>query len=187
MLTTTAPWKTVVIGFVAVLAGVALVLVDWQLNELAKFVAMLFIALGALHLVTTEFEGVEGGLVSAMAGGEVAIGVVLLVWPSPSLLVIGVVVGAAVTLRAVVAATISVATRDAHKRWKLLLVERVAEFALGVALIARPSGTVRATAVTLGVVMMLSGLTEVASGLSRIRSTRAARRAGGVAVVALAS
>jgi uncharacterized membrane protein HdeD (DUF308 family) len=187
MLTSAPPWKTVIIGLVAILAGVALVLVDWQVNELAKFVAMLFIALGALHIVTSPFEGIEGGVSASMAGGEMAVGIALLVWPSPTLLVLGVIVGAAVTLRGAVAGTITLATRDTHKHWKLAFGERVVEFGLGVALIARPSGTVRGTAVTLGVLMMIAGLSEVVAGVSRMREIRAARHSLRVPAVALAS
>lgn len=56
------PWKQALIGAVAVIAGVALLLTDWSLAQLVSFVAMFFVARGALHLVTMSFEGVSGAL-----------------------------------------------------------------------------------------------------------------------------
>jgi uncharacterized membrane protein HdeD (DUF308 family) len=185
-MTYTPPWKLAVVGMVAILAGVALVLVDWQVSELAKFVAMLFIARAALHIVTTQFEGVEGGLAGALAGGELTVGTVLLVWPSPTLLVVGVVVGALAVLHAAIAGAIIAATRTPHTLWKLRLVSCVLEFALGVALIARPGGTVRGTAVTLGALAILVGLTEVVTATSRVHTMRLERRAGVTGEVVIA-
>ena len=105
------PWKTALIGAVAIAAGFALLFVDWTLAQLAAFVAMLFVARGALHIVTTSFVGVEGAL-SALAGcGELAVGVAALAWPSPTLLVLAVIVGAWVLVHGVVSATIVLATR----------------------------------------------------------------------------
>jgi hypothetical protein len=62
MSTISPPWKVALIGSVAVVAGTALFLVDWTLAQLAAFVAMLFVARGALHLVTMTFDGVIGAL-----------------------------------------------------------------------------------------------------------------------------
>src|SRR5260370_24850013 len=82
------PWKLAVIGAVAVIAGIALLLVDWSLDQLAAFVAMFFVARGALHIVTTTFEGLAGALSALLGCGEAGRGVALLACPEPTLLVL---------------------------------------------------------------------------------------------------
>jgi uncharacterized membrane protein HdeD (DUF308 family) len=113
------PWKLAVIGVVAVIAGLALLLVDWTLTELAAFAAMLFVARGALHIVTTSFEGLAGALSALLGCGEVGVGVALLAWPPPTLLALVLVVGSWVLLSGVVEATIVLATRADSPHWRL--------------------------------------------------------------------
>ena len=55
------PWKLAVAGGVGIVAGVALVSVDWTLASLAAFVGLALLARGALHLVVTgPFLGLAG-------------------------------------------------------------------------------------------------------------------------------
>src|SRR5690242_15266983 len=93
------PWKLALIGAVAVVAGVALLLVDWTVPQLAAFVAMLLVARGSLHVVTTDFEGVDGALATLRGVAEIGVGIALLAWPHPTLLVVAVLVGVLVLAR----------------------------------------------------------------------------------------
>jgi uncharacterized membrane protein HdeD (DUF308 family) len=137
------------------------VIVNWTVPQLAAFLAMLFIARGALHLVTTSFEGMAGALSALLGLGEVAVGLVLLIWPSPTLLVIVVVVGVWTVIRAVTLGTNILATRRLHSHVRLLLIPPVVEVAAAVLLFARAPGTVREVAVIIGAVMMIDGVTEL--------------------------
>jgi uncharacterized membrane protein HdeD (DUF308 family) len=154
-------WKVAVIGGVAVTAGCALVIVKWTIPQLAAFLAMLFIARGALHLVTTSFEGMPGALSALLGLGEVAVGLVLLIWPSPTVIVIVGVVGIWTITRAVTLGTNILATRRQHPHLRLLLVPPVVELAAGVMLFARTSGSVRDVAVIIGALMIVDGVTEL--------------------------
>ena len=171
------PWKLAVIGAVAVIAGIALFLVDWTLAQLAAFAAMLFVARGALHIVTTSsFEGLEGALSALLGGGEAGIGIALLAWPDPTLLVLVLVVGSWVLLSGVVSATIVLATRADSPQWRLRLSSIVIDVALGGTLIARPGGSVSGTAVTLGALAAFQGVVEVSTAIARMRHERFVRR-----------
>jgi uncharacterized membrane protein HdeD (DUF308 family) len=152
-------WKVAVIGTVAITAGCALVIVDWTLPQLAAFLAMLFIARGALHLVTTTFEGMPGALSALLGLGEAAVGLLLLVWPSPTLLVIVVVVGVWTSARAVTLGTNILATRHQHVR--VLIVPPTLELAGALVLFARASGSVDEVAVIVGALMIVEGVTEL--------------------------
>ncbi|MCU1428177.1 MAG: hypothetical protein JWL83_2177 [Actinomycetia bacterium] len=181
------PWKLAVIGAVAVIAGLALLLVDWTLEQLAAFVAMLFVARGALHVVTTSFEGLAGALSWLLGGGEAGVGVTLLAWPRPTLLVLVVVVGSWVLLQGVVDATIVLATRADHPHWPLLFSSAIVQLALGATLIARPGGTIRGTAVTLGALAIFEGVLEVSTGIARTHRERLVRASTPVTSVAAVS
>jgi uncharacterized membrane protein HdeD (DUF308 family) len=166
------PWKTALIGAVAITAGFALLFVDWTLAQLAAFVAMLFVARGALHIVTTSFVGVEGALSALTGCGELAVGVATLAWPSPTLLALAVIVGVWVLAHGVVDATMVLATRGDRPRWLIRLLASVLEIALGVVLIARPGGTVRDSALALGLLALLEGVIEISLAAAHKLSDR---------------
>jgi uncharacterized membrane protein HdeD (DUF308 family) len=172
------PWKLALIGAVSVMAGAALLLASWGLAQLAAFVAMLFVARGALHLVTTSFEGATGAISALQGGGEIGVGALLLVWPQPTLLVVAVVAGAWVAVVATVDATLVVTTRAGQLLWPARFAADVIELLLGVALIARPSGTVNAAAVTLGAIAVVAGAIEIAAALTPAPAPREAPSAG---------
>lgn len=171
------PWKLAVAGCVAIASGVALLRVDWSVEQLAVFVAFTFVARGALHLVTLTFEGVDGALAALRAGSELAVGVVLLAWPSPSIEVVAVVVGVIVLVYAVTTGTIAVATRADERGWKLELASTLAEAALGVVLLVNSRASVHTIVVTLAVLALVTGGTEVVAAVFRRRAQETARRA----------
>ena len=166
------PWKQALIGGVALVAGVALLLMDWTLAQLVAFVAMFFVGRGALHLVTMSFEGLSGAISALLGCGEIGIGVLLLAWPDPTLLVLVVVVGGLVVVRGVVDATVVLATRAEHEHWHFRFAAAMVELALGVTLIAQPGGTVQGAAVTLGVLASFEGVAEIAETIARRRAER---------------
>jgi uncharacterized membrane protein HdeD (DUF308 family) len=154
------PWKIATIGAVAVTAGLALLIIDWTLPQLAAFVAMLFIARGALHIVTTSLEGMPGALSVLLGLSELAVGYVLLGWPSPTLLVVVVVVAVWAMSRGVTLVTNILVTRREHRRWRFLLVPAVLEVVLGATLFARVSSDARDVAVIIGAIMIVEGVNE---------------------------
>jgi uncharacterized membrane protein HdeD (DUF308 family) len=160
-------WRLGVTGAVVVTAGIALVLVDWTIAQLTAFVATVLVAHGALHITTTTFEGVPGALGMLQGGAEIAAGIVLLAWPHPTLLVLTVVVGALVLVQAIVDATIIASIRNQHPCWRARIVADIVQVLLGVALITRPAGTVRATSLTIGALAILAGGVEIAAALSQ--------------------
>jgi uncharacterized membrane protein HdeD (DUF308 family) len=171
------PWKLATIGGVAVTAGVALLVVDWTLPQLAAFVAMLFIARGALHVVTTSFEGMPGALSVLLGVAELAVGYILLGWPSPTLLVVVVVVSVWAISRGVTLATNILATRGEHRRWRLFVGSAVLEAALGVTLFARVSGDAPDVAMIIAALMIVDGVTELVIAIDAQRNGASKRAA----------
>jgi uncharacterized membrane protein HdeD (DUF308 family) len=126
---------------------------------------MVLVARGALHLVTTTFEGIVGALSALQGAGEFAAGALLLLWPRPTTHVVVVVVGALVLVEAIVNATIILATRAGHwRRRSGLAVDGILGL-LAAALLAQSNGTVHGVAITLGILMFVAGTADVARSL----------------------
>jgi hypothetical protein len=171
------PWKRSVIATVCLAAGLKLLLASWTLAGVSAFVALLLVALGALRLVTTPaFDGLGGAAAVLAAGGDVAVGAVVLAWPSVTLLIFATVVGAWVAIRSVAAATIIVATRATYPTWVVALSVTIAELALAIVLIARPSGDVNGAALTVGAIAALEGALELEAVIARHHRDRALAR-----------
>jgi uncharacterized membrane protein HdeD (DUF308 family) len=172
------PWKLAVTGGVGIVAGVALVSVDWTLASLAAFVGLALVARGALYLVVTApFLGLAGAFAILGVGGDVAVGIAALAWPDPTLLSLAVLVGSWAILRAIVGGTIAVTTPTEHPPWPLSLVFAISELVVGVIVITRPGESVRGLAVIIGLLALLEGTREIAEAVFRSRRERQMRRA----------
>jgi uncharacterized membrane protein HdeD (DUF308 family) len=167
------PWKLAVTGGVGIVAGVALVSIDWTLASLAAFVGLALVARGALHLVVTApFVGLAGAFAVLGVAGDVGVGIIAIAWRDPTLLSLAVLVGSWAILRAIVGGTIAVTTPTEHPPWPLSLVFAIAELVVGVIVIARPGESVRGLAVTIGLLALLEGTREIAEAVFRSRRER---------------
>ena len=182
------PWKLAVTGGVGIVAGVALVSVDWTLASLAAFVGLALVARGALQLVlTAPFLGLAGAFAVLGVGGDVGVGIAALAWPDPTLLSLAVLVGSWAILRAVVGGTIAVTTPAEHPPWPISLVFAISELIVGVIVIAGPGDSLRGLAVTIGLLALLEATREIAEAVFRSRRERRIRRPAHTNAEAVAS
>jgi hypothetical protein len=180
------PWKLAIIAVVTIGAGVKLLFTDWSLDELSVFVAMVFVAVGALHIVAMSFVGLPGALSALGGGGELAVGATVLAWPAPTLSVLGVLAGSWLIVGGVADATVVLATRADRPGWLLRLLGALVQVTLGVALLLWGDGTARGVGVLLGSAAVLAGLLEIwaaAARQPRGRSMRAPASARSIALV----
>ncbi|HWS93583.1 MAG TPA: DUF308 domain-containing protein [Mycobacterium sp.] len=167
------PWKLVVTGAVGIVAGVALLSRNWTIATLAAFVGLALLTRGSLHLVASvSFVGFAGAFAVLAVAGDAGVGITALAWPHPTRLSLALLVGVWAVVRAIVGGTIAVTTRADHPWWLLSVVVAIIAGVLGVVLIARSGGSVRTTAVTIGLLMLLEGTREVSEGGVRHRRDR---------------
>jgi uncharacterized membrane protein HdeD (DUF308 family) len=182
------PWKLAVTGGVGIVAGVALVSVDWTLASVAAFVGLALVARGALHLVTSaSFGGLAGAFAVLGVAGDVGVGITAIAWRDPTLLSLAVLVGSWAMLRAIVGGTIAVTTPDEHPPWLLSLVFAISELVVGVIVIARPGDSVRGLAVVIGILAFLEATREIAEAVFRSRRDRRIHQAAHTHAEAVAS
>jgi uncharacterized membrane protein HdeD (DUF308 family) len=165
-------WKVAVIAAVMIAAGVKLLLTNWSLDALSVFVAMVFIAAGALHIVTLSFVGLPGALSALGGGGELAVGATVLAWPAPTLLVLRLLAGSWILVSGVADATVLLATRVERRRWLLPFLGALVRVALGVILLLWPGVTAQGVGAVLGTAAVLGGTV----GLSAVGGRRRAQR-----------
>ena len=167
----TQPWKLTAIAAMTVVAGVALLSTGWNAVQLAAALAIFFAARGTVHWVASPgWAGLSGAMVALLGGGEFAVGLVLVSWPDPSPRVVGVVAGIWLLVYGIVATTIAVFTRAEEPRWGVPVTAAVINTTFGAALLVR-TGTIKETAVFLGVLAVVEGAFEIIVSIGRKRAT----------------
>ena len=154
-------WLLLLNGALLVVAGFLIFGIDWTIRSLATFIGVLFIFQGATDALTTGIDArvrranVVTGLLSIAAGA------VIIVWPSPGLLALGIVLGAWLIVMGTIAIAGAFAARRIIPDWWLLLLLGLAEVALGVLALANPGATLAA-------IITVGGIWAVAIGVMRI-------------------
>ena len=154
-------WVLLLNGALLVVAGFLILSIDWTISSLATFIGALFIVQGVMEALTTGIDArvrranVVTGLLS------IAAGVVIIVWPSPGLLAVAVILVAWLVVMGTIALSGAFAARRIIPDWWLLVLLGLAEVALGVLALANPGATLAAL-ITIG------GIWAVAIGVMRI-------------------
>jgi len=153
-------WTTLLLnGLVLIVAGVLIFSIDWSIRSLATFIGALFIFEGVWVTLTA---GIDNRLANVVAGLlSAAAGVVIIAWPSPSLIVLGIFLGSWLIVIGTITVSGAFAARRVLPDWWLLLVLGLAEVSLGVLALADPGATLAAL-ITVG------GIWAVAVGAMRV-------------------
>ena len=148
-------------GALLIVAGFLIFSINWTIRDLATFIGALFIFQGVAEALTTGIDArvrrtnVITGLLS------IATGVLIIVWPSPGLLAVAIVLGAWLIVMGTLAISGAFAARDFLPNWWLLLIVGLLEIPLGVLALANPGATLAA-------LITVAGIWAVAIGVMRV-------------------
>ncbi len=154
-------WVLLLNGALLVVAGFLIFSIHWTIGSLATFIGALFIFQGVMEALTTGIDArvrranVVTGLLS------IAAGILIIVWPSPGLLAVAIILGAWLVVMGTIALTGAFAARRIIPDWWLLVLLGLAEVALGVLALANPGATLAA-------IITVGGIWAVAVGVMRI-------------------
>jgi hypothetical protein len=87
-------WLLLLNGALLIVAGFLIFSIDWTIHSLATFIGAVFVFQGVMEALTTGIDtrvrraNVVTGLLS------IAAGIVIIVWPSPGLLAVAIILGA---------------------------------------------------------------------------------------------
>ena len=154
-------WVLLLNGAVMIVAGFLIFSIDWTVRDLATFIGALFIFQGLAEALTTGIDArvrqvnVVAGLLS------IATGVLIIVWPTPGLLAVAIVLGAWLIVMGTFAISGAFAARDVLPDWWLLLITGLLEVPLGVLALANPGATLVALITVAGIWAVAIGVTRV--------------------------
>jgi uncharacterized membrane protein HdeD (DUF308 family) len=153
-------WKALLLnGLLLIVAGILIFSVDWSVRSLATFIGALFVFEGFWAMLTTGIDHRAANFVTGLL--SMAAGVAMIVWPSPSLTVLGIFLGAWLIVIGTVTISGAFVARQLLPDWWLLLLLGLAEVPLGVLALIDPGTTVAA-------LVIVGGVWAVAIGALRV-------------------
>lgn len=154
-------WVVLVAGVISVVVGMVILSIDWTAEDLALIVAILFIVRGVLQALSRPADGSGRGWNIFVGTLEILVGVAFVSWPTPTLHVLAIFIGAWIVVSGVFHLLGALANRHAGNAWGLFLVFGLIEIAIGIVLLARPVQT-------LGLAIAMAGLWAIVAGAFQI-------------------
>jgi uncharacterized membrane protein HdeD (DUF308 family) len=151
-------WVLLLSGIVSIVAGGFILLIDWSLNDLAVFLGALFIVRGIFNMLSLPLDGSVRGWAVAFGLIEVGVGIAVLVWPDPTLLVVAAFIGWWILFSGVMTIVGSISARRVLPYWGLFLALGIVEAVLAVWLLERPGLTLLATVLAIGLWSIIYGI-----------------------------
>jgi uncharacterized membrane protein HdeD (DUF308 family) len=154
-------WILLLNGIVMIAAGFLIFSIDWTTRDLATFIGALFIFQGIAEAVTTGIDArvsranVITGLLS------IATGILIIVWPTPGLVAVAIVLGAWLIVIGTLTISGAFAARDFLPNWWLLLILGLLEIPLGVLALANPGATLAALVTVAGIWAVVFGVMRI--------------------------
>ena len=153
--------KLLLSGLLLIVAGVLIFSIDWSVRSLSTFLGVVFIVQGIAYALTSGIDArvartnVLTGLLSAAAG------VLIIVWPTPGLTVVGIVLGAWLIVVGTLSISGAFAVRKLFPDWYLLLIMGLLEVPLGVLALANPGATLAALITVGGIYAVAIGVMQI--------------------------
>jgi uncharacterized membrane protein HdeD (DUF308 family) len=154
-------WVVLLAGVISVVVGIVILSIDWTAEDLALIVAILFMVRGVLQATSRPIDGTGRGWNVFVGVVEILVGVAFVSWPSPTLHVLAIFIGAWIVVSGVFHLLGALANRRAGDSWGLFLVFGLVEVAIGIVLLARPIQT-------LGLAIAMAGLWAIVAGAFQV-------------------
>ena len=151
-------WLLLVVGVLTVIAGIVILEVDWTVKSLATFVGVVFIVRGLFDAVTPPVDGAPRSWSFVSGAANIVIGIIALVWPGPTLLVIAILIGLWLLFSGIFDIVGAVANHRTLPLWGLTLAVGVLSTGLGIWALRRPGQTLAVVVVLVGIWAIVVGL-----------------------------
>jgi uncharacterized membrane protein HdeD (DUF308 family) len=153
-------WTTLLLnGLVLIVAGVLIWSISWSVRSLSTFIGALFIFEGIWAMLTAGISNRAWNFVGGLL--SIAAGIVIIAWPGPSLIVLGIFLGSYLIVVGTLTITGAFAARRVMDGWWMLLLLGLAEVPLGLLALADPG-------VTLAALITVGGIWAVVIGTMRV-------------------
>jgi uncharacterized membrane protein HdeD (DUF308 family) len=153
-------WTTLLLnGLVLIVAGVLIWSIDWSVRSLSTFIGALFIFEGIWVMLTAGISYRSANFLTGLL--SIAAGIVIITWPKPSLIVLGIFLGSWLIVVGTITIGGAFAARRVMPGWWLLLLVGLAEVPLGLLALADPGATLAALITVGGIWAVVIGTMRV--------------------------
>jgi uncharacterized membrane protein HdeD (DUF308 family) len=156
-------WLLLIAGIVSVIAGIVILTISWNVQDLALFIAFLLIVKGVFTLATPPVESSDRTWNIATGVLEILVGIAFVAWPEPTLLTLAIFIGAWVVVSGLFTIVGAIANRHDVQLWWLYLIFGIVEVPIGIVLLNRPSLTLAIAIAMVGIWAILVGTLEILS------------------------
>ena len=156
-------WVFLIMGTLSVIAGVILLEVDWTLTHVAYFVGAIFIVRGLFDLGTRPVDGAPRSWSIGTGIINIAMGVILLAWPQPTLRVIAAIIGIWLLIAGLTLFVGGIANHGEDSLWWVTMSTGAISIVLGIWALRRPGLTLSIIIVLVGIWAILMGTLEIAA------------------------
>ena len=151
-------WLPLLTGVLSIAAGLAILGARWTVDSLALFAAIILIFRGFSLIVSPTYgDAFAAPHVIAGVFGTLA-GLWLLLWPQPSLLVLGIFLGAWVAVSGAFNAIVAIERRHDLAAWGLVLALGLVELLLGAWAMRRPGFSLVLAVTVTGLWLIMTGV-----------------------------
>ena len=154
-------WILLVAGIVSVIAGILILTIEWTVEDLALFVAILFIVRGIIVATTYPLDGSPRSWNIIIGVISICVGASFLAWPDMTLLTLAIFIGAWIIVMGLLDIAGSVANRHDVKFWWLFMIFGIIEVGLGMVLLRRPSSTLVLAITVVGFWALVVGTLQI--------------------------
>jgi uncharacterized membrane protein HdeD (DUF308 family) len=151
-------WLPLLTGVLSIAAGLAILGAKWTVDNLAVFAAIIFIFRGFSLIVNPTYGNrfapphVIAGIFGTLTG------LWLLLWPGPTLLVLGIFIGAWVAISGAFNAIVAIQRRHDLEGWGLVLALGLVELFLGTWAMRRPGFSLVLAVTVTGLWLIMTGV-----------------------------
>jgi uncharacterized membrane protein HdeD (DUF308 family) len=172
-------WLPLIAGVLTVAAGVVVLAVDWTAANLAWVVGAIFIYRGLTRAMTPTLSSSARTFNAIAAVASVIAGVAFVAWPSPTLLVLAVFIGAYLVVDGIFHMAGAIELRHDLTTWWLDLIFGAAVTGIGFLALRRPDLTLASLVIFAGLWAIVVGTAEIVAALLMRSAPRELARAGG--------
>ena len=140
-------WVLLLTGIVSVVAGGIILFTDWSVGGLAVFIGAVLLFQGVFTMFSVPLDGSGRGWSVALGVIETLVGLAVLVWPGPTLLVIAFFIGWYVLFSGIMTIAGAISARGVLPYWGLMLAFGILETLFSFWLLARPGLTLVAAVI----------------------------------------
>jgi uncharacterized membrane protein HdeD (DUF308 family) len=154
-------WVLLLTGIVGVVTGGIILFTDWSVGDLAAFIGAVLLFRGIFTMFSVPLDGSGRGWSVALGSIEALVGLLVWVWPGPTLLVVAFFIGWYVLFSGIMTTAGSISARSVLPYWGFMLAFGVLETLFSFWLLARPGLTLVAAVLALGLWSLIYGVVEI--------------------------